>query len=35
MMMFFLINQKGLVISIDTYNEGIHFIDFKQPELSY
>ncbi len=24
---------KKLVISIDTYNEGIHFINFKKPEL--
>ena len=24
--------SKGLVISVDTYNEGIHFIDFKNPE---
>ena len=23
--------KKGLVISIDTYNEGIHFLDFKHP----
>ena len=25
--------KKGLVISIDTYNEGYHFIDFKYPDL--
>ena len=25
--------KKGLVISIDTYNERSHFIDFKNPEL--
>ena len=25
--------SKKLVISVDTYNEGIHFIDFKNPEL--
>jgi thiamine-monophosphate kinase len=25
--------RKNLVISIDTYNEGIHFINFKKPEL--
>ena len=25
--------KKGLVISIDTYNEGIHFPNFKNPEL--
>jgi thiamine-monophosphate kinase len=25
--------KKGLVISIDTYNEGIHFLDFKKPNL--
>jgi thiamine-monophosphate kinase len=25
--------KKSLVISIDTYNEGIHFVDFKNPEL--
>ena len=23
--------KKSLVISIDTYNEGVHFIDFKNP----
>tara|TARA_B100000424_G_scaffold114069_1_gene85941 strand:- start:59 stop:1018 length:960 start_codon:yes stop_codon:yes gene_type:complete len=23
--------KKGLVVSIDTYNEGIHFLDFKHP----
>ena len=33
MMMFFLINPKNLVISVDTYVEGIHFIDFKYPKL--
>ena len=33
MMMFFLIKKKNLVISIDTYNEGIHFIDFNKPDL--
>ena len=25
--------KKGLTISIDTYNEGYHFIDFKYPDL--
>jgi thiamine-monophosphate kinase len=25
--------KKSLVISIDTYNEGSHFLDFKKPEL--
>ena len=25
--------KKSLVISIDTYNEGVHFFDFKYPEL--
>ena len=25
--------KKGLVISIDTYNDGYHFIDFKYPDL--
>jgi len=25
--------RKGLAISIDTYNEGIHFPNFKKPEL--
>ena len=25
--------KKGLVVSIDTYNEGIHFPNFKKPEL--
>jgi thiamine-monophosphate kinase len=25
--------KKALVISIDTYNEGSHFLDFKNPEL--
>ena len=25
--------KKGLVISIDTYNEGSHFLDFKKPNL--
>ena len=25
--------KKNLVISIDTYNEGTHFIDFKKPDL--
>ena len=25
--------NKGLVISVDTYVEGIHFIDFKKPDL--
>ena len=25
--------KKGLVISIDTYNQGSHFIDFKKPDL--
>jgi thiamine-monophosphate kinase len=25
--------KKSLVISIDTYNEGVHFLNFKRPEL--
>ena len=25
--------KKSLVISIDTYNEGVHFLDFKEPDL--
>ena len=25
--------KKSLIISIDTYNEGVHFFDFKYPEL--
>ena len=25
--------RKSLVISIDTYNEGVHFLDFKKPDL--
>ena len=25
--------KKGLVISIDTYNEGVHFFDFKKPDF--
>ena len=25
--------KKSLVISIDTYNEGVHFLNFKQPDL--
>ena len=25
--------KKGLVISIDTYNEGSHFLNFKKPDL--
>ena len=25
--------KKSLVISIDTYNEGVHFLDFKRPDL--
>lgn len=25
--------NKGLVISIDTYNQGIHFLNFNQPDL--
>jgi len=25
--------NKKLVISVDTYNEGIHFINFKNPDL--
>ena len=33
MMMYFLIKKKGVVISIDTYNQGSHFLDFKKPDL--
>ncbi len=25
--------KKGLVVSIDTYNEGTHYLDFKKPDL--
>ena len=25
--------KKSLVVSIDTYNQGTHFIDFKNPDL--
>ena len=25
--------SKNLVISVDTYNEGVHFINFKKPDL--
>lgn len=25
--------DKGLVISVDTYNQGIHYINFKRPDL--
>ena len=25
--------KKGLVVSIDTYNQGSHFLDFKKPDL--
>ena len=25
--------KKSLVISIDTYIEGVHFLDFKKPDL--
>ena len=25
--------KKGLVVSIDTYNEGIHYLNFKKPDL--
>ena len=25
--------RRGLVISVDTYNEGSHFLDFKSPNL--
>jgi len=25
--------EKGLVVSIDTYNEGTHYLDFKKPNL--
>ena len=31
--MFFLIKKKKLAISIDTYNEGSHFLDFRKPDL--
>ena len=33
MMMFFLINLNRLVVSVDTYIEGVHFINFKKPDL--
>jgi len=32
--MFFLIKKKNLVVSVDTYIEGKHFIGFKNPELT-
>ena len=25
--------EKGLVVSIDNYNEGTHYLDFKKPDL--
>ena len=25
--------KRSLVISIDTYNEGVHFLNFKKPDL--
>ena len=25
--------KKSLVVSIDTYNQGTHFLDFKNPDL--
>ena len=25
--------KKSLIVSIDTYNEGVHFLDFKKPDL--
>ena len=31
--MFFLKKKKNLVISIDTYNQGSHFLNFKKPNL--
>ncbi len=31
--MFFLIKKRGVVISVDTYNIGTHFFDFKSPDL--
>ena len=31
--MFFLIKKKKLVISVDTYNQKIHFLDLKKPYL--
>ena len=33
MTMFFLIKKKELVISVDTYNEGVHFPNFNKPYL--
>ena len=32
-MMFFFDKSRGVVISIDTYNEGVHFLNFKKPYL--
>ena len=29
----FFSKEKNLVISTDTYTQGIHFFDFKKPEL--
>ncbi len=31
--MFFSIKKKNLIVSIDTYVEGVHFLNFKKPEL--
>ena len=33
MMMFFFDKKNNLVISVDTYNEGVHFPNFKYPNL--
>ena len=32
-MMFFFDKKKGIVVSVDTYNIGTHFFDFKNPNL--
>ena len=31
--MFFLIKKNKIILSIDTYNEGIHYLNFKSPGL--
>ena len=32
-MMFFFNKKKKLVVSVDTYNQKIHFLDLKKPYL--
>ena len=33
MMMFFLIKKNNVVVSTDTYVEGVHFLNFRNPDL--